>query len=502
MTESLEQLNDRLVRIKRLAEVSELLGWDQQTYMPEGAAAARGEQSAALNQLIHELFVDPVTGTLLARAEQEADGGDPDSDGVRMLAAVRRDYDRETRIPSDLVAEISRHQAVSHSIWVRARQENDFASFAPALEKMLDLTRRKAECLGYQDHIYDALLDGYEPGMKQADVAKMFADIRPALVQLTRDIGSTTRPTDASLLHRSYPVEGQRAVTLKLAAGLGFDLHRGRQDEAAHPFCSGFNRDDVRITTRFDPNYLGQALYATLHETGHGLYEQGLTAEYDPTPLGASASLGIHESQSRLWENLVGRSRPYCEFAFPQFQAVFPVALAGETSESFYRAVNLVQPSLVRVEADEVTYNLHVMLRFELECELLTGALKVSDLPAAWNARMESYFGLTPPDDRQGVLQDVHWAEGLIGYFPTYALGNLISGQIWHSVNQAIPDLDDRIRQGRFEDLLAWQRSNIHRHGRKYLPAELVERATGEPLTSRHYLDYLTRKYSDIYALG
>ena len=501
MTEVLGQFKARMATIKRLSEAASLLGWDQQTFMPQGAAAGRGEQSAALSTLIHEMFVSGETETLLASAERETASADPDSDEVRMVAAVRRDYDRETRLPSDLVAELSRHRAVSHSIWVKARKENDFQAFAPALEKVLELTRRRAECLGYGEHIYDALLDGYEPGMKQSDVARMFADLKPSLVALVRAIGSTTRPTDDSLLHRSYPVDTQRKITLGLAAEFGFDFTRGRQDEAAHPFCSGFNRDDVRITTRFDPDYLGQALYATLHETGHGLYEQGYPVQYDSTPLGLSSSLGIHESQSRLWENLVGRSRPYCEYVFPRLQAAFPESLEGESAEAFYRAVNTVRPSLVRVEADEVTYNLHIMLRFEMECELLSGALAVKDLPETWNARMQSYFGLTPPDDTSGVLQDVHWSEGLIGYFPTYALGNLVSGQLWSAIHAAIPDIEGRIGRGEFADILEWLRANIHRHGRKYLPNELVQMATGEPLTSRYYLDYLTGKYGEIYGL-
>jgi len=502
MTESVETLKARLLKIKRLGEISELLDWDQQTYMPHGAATARGEQSATIRQLVHEMFVDDATGAQLARAEADTAGQDPDSDDVRMLAVVRRDYDRATRLPGDLVAEISRQSAISHSIWVSARQNSDFNAFAPALEKMLDLTRQMAQHLGYRDHIYDALLDGYEPGMKQADVATMFADIKPDLVALTKAISQSARPVDDSLLHRSYPAAVQKPFTLKLASEFGFDLNRGRQDEAAHPFCSGFNRDDVRLTTRFDEAFLSQGLYATLHETGHGLYEQGLPARYDDSPLGAAVSLGVHESQSRMWENLVGRSRPYCQYVFPQLQASFPEALGGETAGGYYRAVNRVHPSLIRVEADEVTYNLHIMLRFEIECELLTGALAVKDLPAAWNDRIYSYLGVTPPDDAQGVLQDVHWSAGLIGYFPTYALGNLISGQLWNAVQKAIPSLEEDIRAGKFSGLLDWLRANVHDHGRKYLPKELIQKATGEPLTSRYYLDYLKAKFGDIYGLA
>ena len=501
MTEAIGSLKARMAQIKRLGEALALLGWDQQTYMPQGAAASRGEQGAVLSQHIHDMFVSTETEKLLAQAERDTAGDDPDSDDVRMLAVVRRDYNRETRLPSDLVAELSRHRAIAHSIWVRARKESDFASFAPALEKMLDLIRRRAECLGYTEHIYDAQIDTFEPGMKQSDVARMFADLKPDLVALTRAIGASAIPVDNSLLLRSYPIDVQRTVTLSLAAEFGFDFHRGRQDEAAHPFCSGFGRDDVRLTTRFDPSHLSMALYATLHETGHGLYEQGLPAEHNATPLGASASLGIHESQSRMWENLVGRSRPYCEYVFPRLKAAFPEALGGESAEAFYRAVNRVSPSLIRVEADEVTYSLHIMLRFELECALLTGELAVKDLPAAWNEKMESCFGLTPPDDARGVLQDVHWSEGLFGYFPTYALGNLVSGQLWSAIHAALPDIEAQIGRGEFGNLLEWLRENIHRRGRKYLPGELVQMATGEPITSRYYLDYLTGKFGDIYGL-
>ncbi|HLJ55139.1 MAG TPA: carboxypeptidase M32 [Chthonomonadaceae bacterium] len=501
MSDALDQFTRRMAQIKRLSEVAGLLGWDQQTYMPPGAAVGRGEQSAVLYRLIHDMLVGPETEALLSGAERATAGEDPESDAVRMVAAARRDFDRETKVPSDLVAEMSRHRAISHSVWVQARKASDFTAFAPALEKMMELTRRRAECLGYTEHIYDALLDVYEPGMKQADVARTFAELRPALVELTHAIGESSAPVDAALLHRTYPVDVQRTLTLSLAAEFGFDLRRGRQDEAAHPFCSGFNRDDVRITTRFDPDYLGQALYATLHETGHGLYEQGYPPQYDGTPLGAGCSLGIHESQSRLWENLVGRSRAYCEHVFPKLQAAFPEPLAGESAERLYRAVNAVRPSFIRVEADEVTYNLHIMLRFELECALLTGELAVKDLPDAWNAKMEAYFGLTPPSDAEGVLQDVHWSEGLVGYFPTYSIGNLVSGQLWNAIRKAVPDIEEQVRRGAFAELLEWLRANIHRQGRRYLPGELVQRATGEPLTSRYYVEYLRTKFGEIYAL-
>jgi carboxypeptidase Taq len=501
MSESLEELKARVARLTRLGQTRALLEWDQQTYMPPGGAEARAEQSAVLSQLLHELFVADETGALLAASEADLQGADPDGDDVRMLAVIRRDYDLATRVPADLVAEIARHSTLAHDIWVRARAANDFVSFAPALEKMFDLTRRQAECLGYKDHVYDALIDMYEPGMTQASVATMFADMKPHLVALTQAIAGSSKPVDDGLLHGVFPLEKQKEVTLEAVRQIGFDLSRGRQDEAAHPFCTNFSRDDVRLTTRFDAAFLPQALYASLHEAGHGLYEQGSAKEYEGTALAGGVSLGIHESQSRLWENLVGRSRAFTSWIFPRLQEAFPDALGRATVEAYYRAVNKVQPSLVRVEADEVTYNLHVLLRFELECDLLTGKLKVADLPAAWNAAMESTLGIVPPNDAQGVLQDVHWAGGLIGYFPTYSIGNLASGQFWWAARAALPDLDAQLERGECAPLLDWLRENVHRHGHKYLPGELILRATGEPLTSRHYVAYLTAKYADIYGL-
>jgi carboxypeptidase Taq len=501
MSESLLQLKARIAQITWLGQTAALLEWDQQTYMPPGAAASRAEQSAVLRQFLHELFVSDATGRLLAQAEADTQGQDPDSDDVRTLRVVRRDYDRETKLPSELVAEIARHTALTQEVWVRARQESDFAAFAPALEKMVALTRQGAEYLGYEDHIYDALLDIYEPGAKQAGVKAMFDAMKPELVALTQAIADSKSPVDDSLLCGHFPIEKQRELTLRAVKAVGYDLERGRQDEAAHPFCTHFSRDDVRITTRFSPEHLTQALYGSLHEAGHAMYEQGSPPEYEGTALAGAVSLGVHESQSRLWENLVGRSRAFCRRFFPEIRQAFPDALGGADTEAFYRAVNKVQPSLIRVEADEVTYNLHILLRFELECDLLTGALKVSDLPDAWNAKMQAYLGVTPPDNAHGVLQDIHWSGGLIGYFPTYAIGNLLSAQLWHAAKQRLPDLDARMERGDFAPLLGWLRENVHRYARKFLPGEVIQKATGEPLTPRYYMDYLTAKYRDIYTI-
>ena len=310
-----------------------------------------------------------------------------------------------------------------------------------------------------------------------------------------------SRRWDASLIHGEFPIEKQKELTLKVVEAIGYDLSRGRQDEAAHPFCTNFSRDDVRITTRFDEKYIAQSLYASMHEAGHAMYEQGSPAKYEATPLAGGVSLGVHESQSRLWENLVGRSRSFCQWVFPMLQATFPDKFTDTIPERWYRAVNKVEPSFIRVEADEVTYNLHILLRFELECDLLTGALTVSDLPDAWNAKMQTYLGITPKNYAEGCLQDVHWSAGLIGYFPTYSMGNLLSSQLWQAAKKSLPELDAQIGSGEFGPLLGWLRENVHGYGHKYLPGELILKATGEPLTSRYYVDYLKTKYGDIYGL-
>ncbi|HEV2474293.1 MAG TPA: carboxypeptidase M32 [Chthonomonadales bacterium] len=501
MAESLLKLKERVKDLFHLRGISALLDWDQQTYMPPGGAAERAEASALVSKISHELFTSDETGELLAQAEVDLQGVSEESDEARELKVLRRDYDLATRLPVDLVAELARHSALAQEIWTRARAQSDFAAFAPALEKMVELVRRQASCLGYKDHIYDPLIDLYEPGCRQATVAAMFAELRPQLVRLTKAIAASDSGAGDRVLRGDFPPEAQRAFTLKAAADLGYDLTRGRQDEAAHPFATNFSRDDVRITTRFDPLFLAQGLYGSLHEAGHAMYEQGSPAEYEGTALAGAVSLGIHESQSRFWENLIGRSRAYMEYLLPQLRASFPGRFDSVGVETLYHAVNVVEPSFIRVEADEVTYNLHVLLRFDLECDLLTGKLKVADLPEAWNAGMMEYLGIRPPDDAHGVLQDIHWSGGMIGYFPTYSIGNLVSAQLLHSAEAALPDLQGMICKGEFEPLLEWLRHNVHRYGRKYMPDELIRKATGEPLSSSCYVSYLNRKYGELYGV-
>ncbi len=479
-----------------------VLGWDQQCYMPPGGAAERAEQFATLGRIRHEMATSDETGKLLEAAEAEVKSADADSDAARAVYMARRDFDHATKLPPDLVVEIAKVTTIGHETWVKARENNDYASFAPTLEKVIELNRRVADCLGYEEQRYDALLDQYEPGRKTADVERVFADLRPGLVQLVREIASAPRPIDDGILKRDYDEAGQAAFGEMVVRRLGFDFERGRQDKAVHPFCTSFTRNDVRITTRFDKNWLPCALMGSIHETGHGLYEQGFDPRHDAVPpLADAASLGVHESQSRLWENIVGRSRPFWNVFFPALQKQFPAALGDVDVEKFYRAVNKVEPSLIRVEADEVTYNLHIMLRFELELALLSGELNVRDLPDAWNAKMDDYLGVTPPNDAEGCLQDVHWSGGSFGYFPTYALGTLLSAQLYDKALKDTPKIEGDLAAGEFGSLLSWLRENVHRPGRRYLPAELVERVCGEPAQSRSYLNYLNGKFRDLYGL-
>jgi carboxypeptidase Taq len=498
---SVDSLKSRLADVINLRRAAAVLEWDLQTQMPTQGAEPRSNQLGLLTRLGHEMFTAEETGRLLAAAESDVQGKPDESDEVRMVRTARRDYDQQVKIPTALAEELSKHGAVSQEVWAKARAANDFATFKPYLEKTYDLIRQVADNLGYKDDPYDALIDLYEPGATTAQIAAMFEDLKPHLIDLTKAIVASPRYKETKPLNGSFPIAAQNDLTRTLVEEIGYDFSRGRQDPAPHPFCTNFSCNDVRITTRFDESYLPMAVYASLHETGHALYELGSPQSYDDTVLAGGVSMGIHESQSRMWENLVGRSRAYSRHVLPKLQAAFP-ALSGLDAEGLYRSVNLVSPSYIRVEADEVTYNLHVLMRFELERELLTNRLAVSDLPDAWNAKMNAYLGITPPDYTQGVLQDVHWSGGMVGYFPTYTLGNVVSGQLWHAIRKAIPDLYDQIDAGQFATLLAWLRENIHQYGRKYLPNELIQRATGEPLTSRYYLEYLNGKYSDLYALA
>lgn len=498
--DQLEALKTRLADVHNLEMAGALLDWDQQTYMPPGGASARAEQRATISKIAHGLFTSDETAQLLQQAESEADF-DPDSDQSALLRVARRDFDKATRLPESLVVETARVTSLAHEAWTKARAANDYASFAPWLEQILDINRRTAEALGYEEHLYDALLDQYEEGMTCRDLDPIFAQLKAAVVPLARAISSRSDTVDDAVLHLAYDEEKQRLFAEGVLRDCGYDFHRGRQDRSVHPFCTHFSRDDVRITTRYNGRDLQSALFGSLHEMGHALYEQGVEQSFDGTPLSGGTSLGVHESQSRLWENLVGRSPEFWNHYFPRLQEAFPEQLNDVSGDEFNRAMNRVAPSLIRVEADEVTYNLHIILRYEMEVEMLEGRLAVEDAPQAWNARMQEYLGVTPTDDAHGILQDIHWSLGSMGYFPTYSLGNIVSVQLWECAVNDVPSIPDDLSRGHFDSLLGWLREHVHRHGRKYPPKELIRRATGSDLDVAPYAKYLQTKFGAIYGV-
>lgn len=500
MEETLNQLKEILGEVLDLGYASAVLGWDEHVNMPAKGSAERGEQLATLNSIAHAKFTATGVGKLLDELAPLAETLDPDSNDARLIRKTRRDYDIQTKVPADFVKRMSRASSAAHQAWVTARAESDFLLFQPALQEIIDLKREYSAYFAPYNHVYDPLLDQYEPGLKTRAVQDIFNRVRPKQVELFQAIAAKPQ-VDASFLHQDYPKQDQWDFGVDVITDFGYEWDRGRQDYSPHPFSTSFGLDDVRITTRIYPDWFGSGLFSTLHEAGHALYELGIDPALRRTPLAGGTSLGVHESQSRMWENLVGRSIPFWEYYYPKLQNLFPSQLGTVPLESFYKGINRVEPSLIRVEADEATYNLHVMLRLEIEIALTEGTLEVADLPEVWDARMEEYLGIRPPHQADGVLQDVHWSMGYFGYFSTYALGNLISGQLWARIREDIPDLDDQIRHGEFAALLDWNRKNIHRHGAKYEPQELLERVTGSRIDPDPYLRYLTAKYSDIYEL-
>lgn len=501
MAQKYQELMQRLNDVHQLQASAGLLGWDQQVLMPAANAHARGAQLAVLSRLAHEILTSDETARLFEDAERELNDADYDSKEASMIRVAKKDYDEAVRLPSEFVAELARQTAVSHEVWAQARANNDFRAFQPTLERMVELKQQQAGYLGYSQHPYDALLGQYERDMTAAQVKAIFDEHKPPLVSLIAAVKERSDRVSDAVLHQPYDIDRQRQFALDVVAGYGFDFTRGRQDVAVHPFCSGFSRSDVRITTRFYEDFLNPSLFGMMHEAGHGMYEQGVSTEIDGTLLGSGTSLSVHESQSRMWENIVGRSRGFWNWAFPQLKALFPEQLANSDVERFYRAVNIVKPSFIRVEADEATYNLHIMLRFELEMDMVAGKVKVADLPEEWNDRFEAYLGIEPPSDALGVLQDVHWSSGLMGYFPTYALGNLLAAQYYRKAIEERPNIPDDIASGRFDTLLTWLNEKIHVHGRKFTTDELTRRITGEGIQSRYYMEYLEKKYGEIYGL-
>lgn len=497
MQDKLNELKSILAEAHDLNRAAAVLGWDQNTYMPRAGAEARGHQLGTLGKIAHQIFTDEKVGKLL---DELKDAFPPESDEAALVRVTRRDYDKATRVPPEFVVEQAQVTTAAHEGWMEARQKSDFSIFEPHLAKVLDLTKQYIGFFPKADHPYDTLLDDYEPGMKTAEVQAIFAELRRKQVRLLQAI-SQKKQVDDSFLRKKYPEAKQKAFGEKVITAFGMDWNKYRQDISPHPFTTSFGIDDVRITTRFNPNFFNTGLFGSMHETGHALYEGGFHPSMERTPLANGASLGVHESQSRMWENLVGRSLAFWEHFYPELQKTFPSQLGEVKLRNFYKGINKVEPSFIRVEADEATYNMHIMLRLEIEIAMVEGSVALKDLPALWNTKMQETLGVTPPDDARGVLQDIHWSFGGIGYFSTYSLGNLISAQLWEKINSEITDLSAQIRKGKFDALLGWLRANVHVHGRKYEPQELIQKVTGSRINPAPYLRYLETKYSDIYGL-
>ena len=498
MSEKLNQLKEILGEVSDLNHAASVLSWDQQVNMPPGGGEARGQQLATLGKLSHEKSTSDKVGKLLDDLKQEFAGSD--SDDAALVRVAARNFDKTMRVPSEFVSEQAVVTTAAFEAWVEAKKKSDFSIFHPHLEKVFDLARKYVSFFPPSDHPYDVLLDDYEPGMKTADVQGIFDKLRPQQVKLIRNIKSA-KQVKADFLHKKYAEKKVWDFSAAIASKFGYDFTRGRQDKAAHPFETSFSVNDVRITNRYEPDNPLATLFSGMHEAGHAMYEQGVNPAYERTPLANGVSSAVHESQSRMWENLVGRSLPFWEYFFPELKRAFPTQLDGISAKTFYKAINKVEPTFIRVNADEATYNLHIMLRLELEIGMIEGKIAIKDLPEIWNAKMQEYLGITPPDDAHGVLQDIHWSAGLIGYFPTYALGNLVSAQLWEKINKDIRDLDEQIHNGKFDTLLAWLRKNIHVHGHKYDPQDLVKKVAGSKIDPSAYVRYLTKKYSDIYGL-
>ncbi|MDR2631666.1 MAG: carboxypeptidase M32 [Spirochaetaceae bacterium] len=501
----LEQLHTRDRECRLLEKAVALLQWDQETQLPSEGVEERAEQTALLQSIWHGKLTDPQIGRLLTElgADGQTPGGDEklpprERDFCRVL---RRNYDRAVKLPGDLVRDAARAEGLSQAAWVEARRNNDFASFAPHLTAMIGFARKKAGCWGFQgERTYDGLLDIYEPGLTAAETEALFTPLREGLSALLQKITRASQP-ETRFLDREYPVEEQARFNRELMEGLGFDTRRGRLDTSVHPFTSSLGFNDIRITTRYFPANVLSSVFSTIHESGHAFYELGLSPELRGSCLAEGASMAVHESQSRLWENVIGRSRPFWEWWLPRLKVHFPEQLLGVTPEAFYRAVNQVRPSLIRVDADEVSYALHIILRFELEKQLFSGSLRVEDLPGAWRRLMKELIGIEPPSDAEGVLQDVHWSMGSFGYFPSYALGNLYGLQFWEKLRRDIPETDALIRAGNLEPFHQWLREKIYSRGCCMEGAGLLAEVTGEKLSVEPFLRYVTEKYAALYGL-
>lgn len=480
-----------------LSAAAAVLGWDQETYMPDGSVQGRADQMGTLSAVIHESMTGPRTADVAERVRAEF-AAYPERES-RISRAFLRDYDMSRKLPAEHVQDMAHTAAMAQDAWKRARAASDFKIFQPLLQHIVDLKRKEAELLGPTEHPYDALLDQYEPGLTVRSLTPVFDELRSGTVELIQKIGAVQDRVSDSVLYRSYPTEHQKTFATSIISQLGFDLSTGRVDLSAHPFCTNFGNRDVRLTTRIRENDLRSCLFGLIHEAGHGMYEQGIADDLNRTAAGGGASMGIHESQSLFWENVIARSEEFWSWAFPILRDRFPDQLADETTRSFYSAINTMKPSLNRVESDELTYNLHIILRFEIERDLIDGSLMVADIPEAWNEKMRTSLGVVPPNDAEGCLQDVHWSFGGIGYFPSYTLGKLYAAMEWNAMQADIPSVREQISQGRFDEILGWLRTNVHSYGRTETPDEIIRRVCGRPLAAADFLAHVGAKARDVY---
>src|SRR5437588_4058349 len=502
MGSNLDQLREALGEVSDLQEAFRVLAWDQETFLPAGGFEGRGVVLSTLGRRAHDLFVSDRVTRLLEATEGEVSSLDPGSDEASLVRVTRRDQERDRRIPSELVGEMATASSAAAPVWREARAKSDFAMFAPHLARNVELSLRRAEAIGYESRPFDALLYT-EPGMTTSQLEVIFAGLKESIVPLVKKIAAKADAVDAGCLHGDFPEAPQLGFVNTVIERLGFSFEQGRMDISAHPFMIGMNPGDVRLTNRVSRGLVTMAIFGGIHESGHGIYGQGISPALARTPLWDGASNGLHESQPRLYENLIGRSRPFWKHWFGELRALFPEQLAKVDAEDFYRAVNRVEPSLIRVEADEVTYNLHILLRFEIENDRLEGRLKVEDVPEAWNAKMVEYLGVKPPNDAEGALQDIHWSfAGELAGFPAYSLGNLMSAQLLAAIRNDLPELDGQVEAGEFGPLLGWLHERVHQHGRKFTPAELLLRVTGQELDASYWVAYAERKFGDIYGLN
>lgn len=497
----IQELRERLAEIHDLGRARALLAWDERTMMPPRGAEIRAEQLGTLARVRHERLASDELGRLLERLRPEAEALPYDSEEASLVRVASRDWEKARRVPAELRAELTRAASLAEHAWVEARRRSDFASFLPYLERNFELRRRYAGCFDDAEHPYDPLLDDFEPEVTTAEVSEVLGELRDGIRPLVAAIAERADAVDDSCLHGDFPIPAQRKLVRELVAELPLEPDAWRLDDTVHPFASAISPTDIRLTTRYDESYIGASVWSAIHEAGHGMYENGIDRGLARTPLCRPVSLGFHESQSRMWENWVGRGRPYLHHAHPRLAAAFPGQLGKVEPEELYRAANKVQPSLIRMEADEVTYNLHIVLRFELEVEIVEERLSLSELPEAWNERTREYLGIEVPDDAHGVLQDVHWAAGSVGYFPTYSLGNAIAGQIWEAGGRALPDLAEQLGRGELVPLRDWLREKLYRHGGKLTPKEMINRLAGGPISVGPYLRQLERKKGEIYGL-